>query len=83
MAVSHGTSGKASGCARGPGGWSRKLASSNQRVPEMAYKRGSGCPSPVILLRGSRGGEDVSEVCGGSLKIARETNLTPETKALL
>jgi len=29
----------------------------------MAYERGSGCPSSAILLWGSRGGENVSEVC--------------------
>ena len=32
----------------------------------MAYQRGSGCPSSAILLWGSRGGEDVSEVCEAS-----------------
>ena len=42
------------------------MASPNERVRKMAYKRGSGCPSCVILLWGSRGREDISEVCKSS-----------------
>ena len=40
----------------------------------MAYKRGSGRPSFVILLWGSRGGEDIFEVCKtGSVDITYKT----------
>ena len=40
----------------------------------MAYKRGSGRPSFVILLWRSRGGEDISEVCkSSSIEIAYKT----------
>ena len=51
----------------------------------MAYERGSGCQSGVILLWGSRSGEDISEVSKiGSVGIsmACETNSSAETKAL-
>ena len=50
------------------------MASPDGRVSEMAYKRGSGCPPCVILLWGSRGGEDISEVRKSSFfEISRET----------
>ena len=43
----------------------------------MAYERESGCPSCAILFWGSRGGEDISEVCErSSIEIACETKCT-------
>ena len=36
----------------------------------MAYKRGSECPPRVILLWGSRGGEDISKVRESSIEKA-------------
>jgi len=51
----------------------------------MAYERGSGCQSGVILSWRSRGGEDISDVCKcNSVRIpgAGETNTSAETKAL-
>ena len=51
----------------------------------MAYERGSGCQSGVILSWRSRGGEDISEVRKRSsvgISVACETNTSAETKAL-
>ena len=75
-----------SGCLIAPWERHQAVASSNERVWEMAYKRGSGCQSCVILLQGSRDGNDipVSEVCKSStVEIASKTNLSSETQALL
>ena len=66
MAISLSTSGKAPGCECGPSGRSRRLASPNKGVCEMVHKRGPGCPPYAILLWGSGGGEDISEVCKSS-----------------